>query len=373
MFARELDWRRLLHGVWATPPLVDYCLRNGLPRGRLGRGPISLADELAARAAFRAFPAQVQAAIEHDARRVNELASADGNALLIAAGGEGDAPPPDVPAGAGVALWYLVHRPGVFREALLRHRPAASGRWRVGRTEAGLDPTRLCSRADRLAAAVAVAYAGGETPAVTVDGYRQADAAVFEAHVAERTTRVSAAGASRFVAFRPLTSLVFAYMPAAGAVHLYSALRSRTRVLALFDAFGQAVLDRLVTPDDRAYRLDPLKRPLALLPDAADMERARVRTLTLAYPPHLGRRTVTLGTPAGDAEAAVYDLLAAHVPPAVSEQMDVTHAELLVRVREAGGGRDVAVGLWPDACSIGYDWLGARVFRCLAKWGLTDA
>ena len=374
MFVREFDWRRFVHAVWGTDPAIQYCLSRGFTRHGIGRGTPTLVDELRGWRTFRSLPQDAQAAIEFDARRVNELASAEGNALLLEATGDADQPPADVPAGEGVALWYLVNRPDVFRSVFQRHRPVTTGYWRIGRTTPHLPAQHLNERARDLATAlprVCSDYQG--RPSAVVDGYATPEGFVFEAHVAERLRRVtSAVEPERAVlTFRPISTVVFAYEAASGFVHLYSEIRSQSRAHALFEAVARHGLKHPLQPVTQAYDLERLKLLPTLWPDAIDMESVRVKSLTLSYPPHLARRKIVLDTSVADHPRAVYELLQAHVPSHLLSELSVTQAELLVRLSGTDGGRTLVVRLWPDACSLGYDWLGTRLLRCLARWGLT--
>jgi hypothetical protein len=377
VFAREFYWRRFVQGIWATAPMRDYCVRHRLPYLPKGSGPPTRADEWAGLAAFYALPAVTRDALEAEARRANELATPAGNAFLLEAGGDGPRPPPDVPAGEAVALWYLVHRPDLFAAAFARFRSVAAGTWRVGTAPAGLKMTGLERRAAALAAALHAAHPDVPPDAPpAVHAYPAPHGWVFEAEVCGRPHRLtgfSERGTPVVVDARPASAVVFTYDPADGSVRLYSRLRSRSRADALFAAFGTSVLRSPVTPAERAYALDRLKAALPLPPDAPDMTGVRVKALTLAYPPDRGGRRLALDTPPGDRPEAVYDLLREHVDGLVLDELGVTHAELEVELRDGPARRRVPVLLWPDGCSLGPDAAGRRLLRCLSAWGLGHA
>lgn len=376
MFTREFQWRPFLHGVWGTQPLREYCARRSLPCPATGLGPPSPADELAGWALYRSLAPRLQAAIEADARRVNELASPEANALLAAAAA-GALPPPDVPAGEAFSLWYFLNRPALFAEAFRRHRTTMSGTWRVGRTAPGIRPGDLEACAAALAATLPGTYADRATDArAVVEAYPTPDGCVFEAHVSERVRRIATfprTGGPLVADLRPATPVVFAYEAATGVVRVYSRLRARSRAHALLELFGRVALGCPVQPVSCVYDLDRLKQPRQLPPDAPDMESVRVRSLSLAYPSHQTRRRLTLETAAGDDPQAIFELLRDHVAHPLLEQMTVTHAELLICLRAAGDRRCVTVRLWPDGSSLGPDGIGARLHACLTRWGLAHA
>lgn len=373
VFAREFEWRRFVHGVWATAPMRDYCARHGVPCPKMGPHPPTAADEFTGWAAYRALDRDTQAAIEFDARRVNELATPDANALLLEAAGDEAKPPPDVPAGQALSLWYFLHHPALFREVFHRYRSTPIGVWRFGRATPGLMPDRLQDWAATLTALLPTVFEDRTgVPGAAVEGYTTPDGFVFEVLVSERVQRISAfspQGLPAVVDIRPAATVVFTYEAATGAVRLYSRQQSRTRVRSLFDVFGRAV-GCPVRPEPRVYDLDRLKRPVLFAPDGPDMEAVRVRALSLTYPPHHARRRLTLEAAATDDPEAVYDLVRTHVDRHLLDQMSVTHAELLVSLRSAGDRRGVPVRLWADGCSLAHDRVGLRLLDCLTSWGL---
>src|SRR5205807_2498060 len=124
------------------------------------------------------------------------------------------------------------------------------------------------------------------------------------------------------------------YYPEDGRVLLKTRRRAASKVLELFQRFARSVLgvDLGAGALAPAFRLDLLKRRFDPLPDGADMERARVKSLLLAYPERDGRRRLKLETRCGDRQFAILDLLAAHGGGEDTlDQLRVLFAELEVR------------------------------------------
>ena len=194
----------------------------------------------------------------------------------------------------------------------------------------------------------------------------------FAARVADRINLVEGFtddGAPSLERLRPALTVLFAYCPSDGTVRLKSPVRADERVRDLFQRFGLAVLQEPVTGFGEVFDLDKLKRPVLLLPDAGDMEEVRVKTLHLRYPARFGRRGLRLETLLSDAPGAIEELLHAHVGEKASD-LAVCHAEIQVRLRTGDRARSHLIRLWPDRSNLSDTPLGARLLRCLARWGI---
>src|SRR5439155_17320240 len=101
------------------------------------------ADEKAWIAALGALPALRQARIEQELEQVNELAGSEGMAHLLEAAKGGELPPDSVPAGAAVALWFLLRRPELFREVYFHHEVSGLRLWHAGHSTPGLATAAL--------------------------------------------------------------------------------------------------------------------------------------------------------------------------------------------------------------------------------------
>ena len=331
MFARHFHPPRFLRTVCGTGPFRDDCETRGIAFGRDRVGPLASEELVCWATAVEQLP-----------------------------------------------RWYFLHHHALFHEVFVRHQFAGTGTWRTGRAVANVDLPDLDTAADRFAEQLRDAFRvkGARQLFCTADAHRMPDAVVFAAQVADRVRLVegfSDQGEACVERVRPAASVMVAYEPASGRVRLKSPLRSQQRVKELFDRFGTAVLGVPVTPDPFVYDLDRLKRPLALLPDAPDMEAVRVKALHLRYPPHLARRRVCFETADGDGPTAVAELLAAHVGPQAMHDLTVSHAELQVRLRAGDRTRRYVVRLWPDRCSLNHTPFGDRMRECLRRWGLSRA
>ena len=375
MFARTFHPGRLLRSLQDTSPFREYCRLRSIPDAL----PAVIACERDPwAAAMQALAPDAQARVELEMAEVNELAGREGNLHLLDAGAGSETPPFDVPAGAPLALWFFLRHPDLFHEVFLHHEISAVRSWRTARTAAHLrldDPGLM---ADRLASGLREFFrlGGGAGRFCAVNAHHVQGILCFTAHVADRIRLVedfSESGRLAVKRVRPALTLVFTYDPASGTVRLKSPLRSIDRLQTLFQCFGTTVLRSPVEMAACAFDLDRLKHPFRPLPDAADMEMARVKSLHLRYPARLGRRQVKLETLTTDAPTAIEELLRAHAGGAVPlDELRVSHAELQVRLRYRGRGKVALIRLWPDRSSLNDSPLGRRLSECLRQWGLAD-
>src|SRR5690606_35378695 len=159
----------------------------------------------------------------------------------------------------------------------------------------------------------------------------------------------------------------FVYYPD-GTVLLKSRLRASGRLLELLQYFGRAVLGTELAEDclADAFHLDPLKQEFQPLPDAEDMELVRIRSLQVRYQERQGRRQVKLKTLLSDSPAAVGELVFAHLPAGkLLNRLQVSYAELQVRLQSEGIRRNVLIRLWPNRCNVSPTLLGERLRACL--------
>ncbi len=349
-----------LAALAGTPVFADYCRLRNIPVRGNGLEAID------------GLPPGIRQPVEAELDQVADLATPDGNDHLSGAAGGLPLPPPEVPAGAPLALWFLIHRSDVFREVCSHHEPREAGGWWTARARPRLKLAGLDARAARLATTVREFFFATEGTGefATATAFRDGSMCHFEVRVSDRvrhTDGFTAAGEPTTHAVRPAIRLHFTYRTD-GRARLWCTLRATDRVAELLRRFGEAALGCAVTPAP-AFDLDRLKAPLSPLPDSADMEGVRVRALRLSYPASAGRRRVTLEAGAADPPGAVERLLAAHAGRGLA-RLRVTFAELQVRLRVNGRTKTYPVRLWPDRCDLAPTPLGERLSRCLSRWGL---
>ncbi|HYH68346.1 MAG TPA: hypothetical protein VD866_26875, partial [Urbifossiella sp.] len=298
----------------------------------------------------------------------------DGNAHLLEAAPPGGLPPDTVPRGAPVALWFLLHQPDLFRDVFFHHQVAETGMWRTANGPAGLRLDDLDGRAVALALSLRDFFRAQEGSGrfCTVTAHHMATACCFVGQVADRL-HFAEDGRQVLQRLRPAVPILFAYYPEDGSVLCKSHLRSADRVAELLRCFGESVLRSPVTERGPAFDLERLKLPFHPLPDADDMEMVRVKSLHLRYPQRSARRLLKLETLATDEPDAIERLLRTHVTADALTDLTVCHAELQVRLRVAGRGKNYAIRLWPDRCSLNQTPLAGRFRACLKRWGLTHA
>lgn len=375
MFLRDFFPGQFLHSVYGTVPFVEYCRQRGVPFEQNEKRPRP-ADALERwMSALAELPRGSHAAVELDLAKVNELSAEGAMALLLQAAGPGPIPPDSVPSGAPVSLWFLLHRPDVFHEVLMRHESGECMAWRTVRVAAGLPLRNLRAKAVDLETELRGFFrrSDASNPPCAVDARCIAGGYYFTAQVAERLrflqlfTDDGRVGMRRV---RPALPVAFAYYPDSGTALLGSPLRPGDRAEELLRRVLQAVLGVAPLDDGVPYDLDPLKGPFRPLPDADDMESVRVRALHLRSPGRTGRRTLRLETLSKDGPFAVEEMLRAHLSEAILPDLRVCYAELQVRMRVEGGSRTYVIRLWPDRSNLGPTAFGDRLRACLRRWGL---
>jgi hypothetical protein len=376
MLSRPFVPSRFLRSVYGTGPFIDYCRSRAVGFDQAPSGRLRSEDARRWAAALAELPHDRQARLELELATVNEMAGEEGNRRLLEGAAGGEIPDASVPAGAPLALWFLVNREGLFREVFLRHTTEEPGPWRCGRAAKRLSPSELDAKAAALAAALAAFFRRADGQAWCVaEAHRLSGAVLVLARVGGRLCFLEAfddEGRAAPRRLRPARTISFLYRDD-GAVLLQSHLRSRERVAALLNLFGEAVLGSRVEPDGEAFDLERLKAGFHPLPDAEDMESVRVKELSLRYPAREGRRQVVLQTLATDAPHAIDELLAHHAADGTLPRLRVAHAEIQVRLRVEGGAKSVGVRLWPDRSNLGAGPLADRLRGCLRRWGIATA
>lgn len=327
------------------------------------------------REAMDRLPAEVVTRIESELSQVDELSGADAGAHLVEAADGEPLPPANVPVGAALAMWFLVHRPDVFYEVFLHHGVRDHDCWRTARAKPRLAIDDLDTRAAKLAASVGDFFrrTEGAGQFAAADARRVGETCYFVVRVSERLRLLDGftdAGEPGAQPFHPALHLLFTYR-SDGVVRLQCRIRAADRLAELFRRFGEAALGCPVKPAGPLFDLDRLKAPFRPLPDAADMESVRVKALHLRYPASVGRRWIKLETLDADRQGAIEQLLRCHAGGAGAlARLRVAHAELQVRLRVEGRSRSYPVRLWPDRCDLDHTPLGDRLRRCLTRWGL---
>jgi hypothetical protein len=364
---------RLLPVIARTAPFADYCRLRGI---RVPTGVNRDQSDTVRRwgLAVARLPRETRPRIELELGQVEELSGPDANAHLVESAAGEPLPTADVPAGPALALWFLVHRPDVFREVYFHHEVRELDCWRAARAKPRLALADPDARAARLAASVGEFFrkTEGTGQFVTAATHRDGTTCYFAVRVSDRLRLFdgfTAAGEPGTQPFRPAVRLLFAYR-ADGVVQLQCRVRAADRVADLFRRFGEAALGCRVVVSRPLFDLDRLKAPFRPLPDAADMECVRVRALHLCYPGSAGRRAIKLETVAADRSGAIEQLLTHHAGHALA-RLRVCFAELQVRLRVNGRSKNYPVRLWPDRCDLDHTPLGERLRRCLARWGLS--
>jgi hypothetical protein len=375
MFAREFHPHRFLRAAHGTEPFRAYCRLRGIPLDEAKN--TRQADVNRWSSAIATLPPDAKARIELELAQVNELAGGDGISHLLDAAVGGELPGDDIPGGPALALWFFLRRPALFREVFFHHEVREARYWRAARAPAGVAAADLPGRATALGEELRAFFRrdSGTGRFGAVEAHLLPDAVYFAARVADRTQLVEGfteTGTPALRRVRPSLSVLFAYRPADGTVHLRSPLRSADRIRSLLKCFGRAVLGTDIPYGTAAFDLERLKEPFHPLPDAPDMEGTRVKVLTLRYPARSGRRQLRLETLTADSPTAIDELLRAHVGEAARD-LTVSHAELEVRLRLDGRPKTYPVELWPDRCGLACTPLGGRLYQCLRRWGLAHA
>jgi hypothetical protein len=321
------------------------------------------------------LPEALREQVEREQAAVTELGSREGVAhLLHAAGGTG-LPPDDVPDGGPLALWFLLFRPVVFWDVFFHHEHRAVDVWHAAKAPPGLQVPDVPRAARSLARALGVALRRrdrAERCCSTV-AYRLPGGLCFAAWSAGRPVFVEEPTAGGEFLCRPVTAArcaYFAYYPQDGTVLLHAPPQPVSLVRDLLACFGRDVLGAPVQSEVASFALDRLKHPFHPLPDADDMEMIRVKTLALRYPERAGRRKVTIRSLTSDRPSAMAELLHAHAGADALADLRVAYAELQVRLRIEGRGKNHLIRLWPDRCDVGRGPVGDRMLACLRRWGL---
>ncbi len=381
MATRTFHPRPFLRSVYGTAPFLNYCARHGIAfRQSLG-APMTDQDFLHWQAALLTRPEAEQAHIELELAQVQDLAHPAALGLLLDLLPPGGPPPDFLPGGAPLALWFFLEYPTLFQEVYLRQEIGTLESWRTAFGPPGLVLDALVRRQESLGTSLKEFFQVREGTGrfCAVDAHRLAHTVCFIAYLSDRLHLLDLFtddGTHTLRPARPAFSLVFAYDPRDGRILLRARQRSRDKVLDLLQRFGRAVLgaelpESCLAP---AFRLDRLKRPFDPPLDGPDMERARVRSLHLAYPGRDGRRRVKLETLAGDGPHAIPDLLRAHGgPERTLDALRVLYAEVEVTLQGSGRKRTHVIRLWPDRTSLPQTALGDRLRQCLRRWGIADA
>ncbi len=369
MFARGFHPSRVLRSVAGTELFREFCQSRAIPIG-----DIPPDQDGTMMVALASLPPDAQARIQLELAQVNELAGRDGNAHLLEAAGDEEIPGVEISGGPALALWFLLYQPRLFHEVFFHHEVEDVRAWRSARAAANLRIDDLSAAAAALAEELRTFFGRGTGGArfCVVEAHRLPEADWFAARVADRVQLVDGftdTGRPAVYRVRPALAVLFSYSPDDGAVLLKSHLRATDRVCELARRFGRAVFGQELSGFGETFDLEKFKHPLALLPDAGDMELVRVKALHLCYPERYGRRSIKLETPTHDVPDAVWQMLRNHVPDASG--LLVSFAEIQVRLRVAGRSKHIFIRLWPDRCSLDRTALGVRLRRCLRLWGLT--
>ena len=362
---------RFLDCVAGSAVFRAYCRRCQIPRSfSLGACPVG---EAAARwiEALSSLPEARRLQISREQAAVYELDSGRGVMHLLAAGGAVDLPPADIPDGGPLALWFLLRDPELFWEVFYQHRHPEPDVWHAGRVTAGLQMTN--SAVSALAGPLEAFFRRQRVlcGAHTVATHRLSSGVCFVARGAGRPGSIDSAPVDR--RFRrpvhPSPSVQIAYYPDDGTILVKASPGPPDTARSLLDGFARNTLGLASGNIDPAFAIDRLRYPFRPLPDD-EVEMACVRTLHLRHPARAAGRSLILQSQTSDAPSAVDEMLARYVGPAELVELQVSHAELHVRLRVAGRPKDHLVRLWPDRCDVGTGASGDRILRSLRRWGL---
>jgi hypothetical protein len=377
MFIRPLSLHRFLNSLRKSSVFAEYCAARGIPwtESRDQRD-----DDSGMRRWMQAIaelPPEKASQIELELAMVNELSGRDAAAHLVDAAA-GTLPPDEIVAGPQTALWFLLRQPRLFREVFFHHVIREADAWRMGRSQPGIDLRSLGVKATELRESLCEFFqvSEGTGKFCMVEAKVMPHAVAFLSQIADRLRFVDGftdAGKPTVQRLRPAISLLFVYYPADGTVLVQSHLRAVDRVSALLRCFGSSVLGEPVERVVEAFDLEKLKFPFHPVPDRDDIESVRVKSLHLRYPDRAGNRVVKLETRTNDESVAIERLLRSHVSPADLGQLRVSHAEIQVRARVDGRGRNFLIRLWPDRCDLNQSATGDRFRSCLRQWGLCHA
>lgn len=369
--------QQLLSHLCGTPVFVDYCRQHGISFEQPAATGFQRGDVKRWMEALLQLPEQQRIAVELELSKVMALADADAQAHLLSALGGRELPRADIPGGVPLALWVLLRYPAVFHEVFLHQEIRDIDCWRVARGKAGLSIEEMHQHTAALASSLQQFFGllEGNGQFCAIEAHVLPEGGCFIASVADRVQLLDSftdSGERTTERLCPAFPVTFMYYHQDGSVLLKSRQRSNDRILDLFQRFGKTVLGIDITAEDLGQRLtlDRLKDHWQLLPDADDMEQARVKCLHLRYPQDSGHRQLKLETLAGDEPAAIPALLRAHVSEVTLRQLQVVYAELQVRLREYNRSRSHTIRLWQNRSNLPQTALGHRFRRCLVRWQL---
>jgi len=382
MSARAFDPNRFLRSVYGTDPFIEFCRRRGIPFMQVPAGAMPKGDCRRWIAVQAQLCREMRDRVEWELAEVNELAGNESLTHLLAAV-EGQELPSDlIPAGASVALWFLLHHPDAFHTVYLNQEIFEACAWRNAQTSSGRVIDDFAGASAALASSLREFFhlRQGTGRFCTVEVSRLNGAYCFVAHVADRLLQLESFtedGQRIMEHLRPAFAVIFVYYPQDGTILLKSPFDADDRVCELFQRFGRSVLDTDLCAryQGHTFALDQLKAPSLLLPDAADMECVRIKTLHFRYPERQGRRQVKLETLASDESPAILQLIGTHMNgEGILDQMQVCYAELQVLLKVADQqSKSYFIRLWPNRCNLNHTPLGERLRACLKRWGLYHA
>lgn len=371
------NFRQLLSHLCGTPIFADYCRQRGIHFEQPAATGLQAGDEKRWIDALQKMSVEQRIAVELELSKVQALADADAQAHLLSALDGKELPPADTPAGGPLALWVLLRSPAIFHEVFLHQEIRDIDCWRVARARAGLSVERMCQHTATLASSLQQFFGlhEGNGQFCAIEAHVLPEGSCFIASVADRVQMLDGftdMGERTVQRLCPAFPVTFVYCNKDGTVLLKSRQRSEERVLDLFQRFGKTVLGIDITAEDLGqwFALDRLKEHWQLLPDADDMEQARVKCLHLRYPQDARRRQLKLETLAGDEQAAIPALLRTHVSEVNLRQLQVVYAELQIQLREYNRSRSHTIRLWRNRSNLPQTALGTRFRRCLVRWQL---
>jgi hypothetical protein len=367
---------RLLRGVHDSPVFAEYCRRRRLPVLHTASGDRWNESVQSWTQGVADLPEGRRSKVDRELEAVRDLSGSDASAHLLSAAREAGRPPRSVREWGPVALWFLVHRHALFWEVFYRHESREVDLWHAAQTVPGLHPHPADRRRRTQIAKTVGAFFGedgGGARHCSAEVYQLPHAVCFSARLPGRRSLVGQFGQSG-VSTRPRAPAAvhadLVYYPHDGTILLQSPLRSIDRVEGLLHRFTQAALGVPIESRGPVFALDRLKSPFHAHPDGDDMEMVRVKALHLRYPARAGRRSLKLETLTSDTPSAIDDLLRAHVRDDALSDLRVSFAELQVRLRVGGRGKNYSIRLWSNSCDVGKGLLGDRFLACLRGWRL---
>src|SRR5262249_31102155 len=134
------------------------------------------------------LPKDEQLRVELELAKVNDVSGRESQALLLEAAAGNALPSGRIPEGASLALWFLLHHPGLFHEVFFLQEIRDVQGWHTARGPAGVTLDPLRGRGLSLAAGLAeffqVREGTGQFCAVSAHRLNKADC--FVGHVADR-------------------------------------------------------------------------------------------------------------------------------------------------------------------------------------------